>query len=121
MIWFALIFVFLIIEAITVNLVTIWFAFGSICAYITSYFTENIIIQLIVFVLSSTISLILTKPFLKKYMKKKHEKTNIDRIIGQTGVVTKDIKKASNATPHQKPRVTITNIDTNICTNAKIP
>ena len=96
MIWFALIFVFLIIEAITVNLVTIWFAFGSICAYITSYFTENIIIQLIVFVLSSTISLILTKPFLKKYMKKKHEKTNIDRIIGQTGVVTKDIKKLEN-------------------------
>lgn len=96
MIWFALTFVFLIIEAITINLVTIWFAFGSVCAYITSYFTDNLIIQLIVFVLTSTISLILTKPFLKKYMKKKQVKTNFDRIIGQIGVVTKDIKKHEN-------------------------
>ena len=46
MIWFALIFVFLIIEAMSLNLVTIWFAFGSLCTFITTYFTENIIIQL---------------------------------------------------------------------------
>ena len=93
MIWFALIFVFLIIEAITLNLVTIWFAFGSICAYITSYFTENIIIQLIVFVITSSVSLLLTKPLVEKYFKKNKVSTNFDRIIGQIGIVTKTIKK----------------------------
>lgn len=93
MVWFALIFVFIIIEAITLNLVTIWFAFGSICAYITSYFTENIIIQLIVFTVVSTVSLLLTKPFVEKYIKKNKESTNFDRIIGQIGIVTKEIKK----------------------------
>ncbi|MBQ9024685.1 MAG: NfeD family protein [Bacilli bacterium] len=93
MIWFALIFVFLIIEAITLNLVTIWFAFGSICAYITSYFTENIIIQLIVFVITSAVSLLLTKPLVEKYFKKNKVSTNFDRIIGQIGIVTKTIKK----------------------------
>jgi len=96
MIWFALIFVFLIIEAITLNLVTIWFAFGSICAYITSYFTENIIIQLIVFVVVSGLSLLLTKPLLEKHLKKHKEKTNLDRVIGQIGIVVKDIKKHEN-------------------------
>ena len=96
MIWFALIFVFLIIEAITLNLVTIWFAFGSICAYITSYFTENIIIQLIVFVISSSVSLLLTKPLIEKHLKKAKERTNLDRVIGQIGIVVKDIKKHEN-------------------------
>lgn len=101
MIWFALIFVFIIIEAITLNLVTIWFAIGSICAYITSYFTENIIIQLIVFTVVSTVTLILTKPITRKYLNKNKENTNFDRIIGQIGVVTSPIKK------HQNGRVKI--------------
>ena len=92
MIWFALIIVFLIIEAITLNLVTIWFAFGSICAYISSYFTENITIQLVVFFLASTISLVLTKPVVEKYIKKTKNNINLDRIIGQIGVVTTSIR-----------------------------
>lgn len=93
MIWFALLFVFLIIEAMTLNLVTIWFAFGSLCAYVTTCFTDNILIQLIVFVVTTLISLFLTKPLLEKYLKVGKEKTNVDRIIGKTAVVTKDIKK----------------------------
>ena len=96
MIWFALIFVFLIIEAMSLNLVTIWFAFGSLCAFITTYFTENIIIQLIVFVVTTALSLIFTKPLLEKYLKKNKEKTNYDRIIGQTGLVTEKITKHQN-------------------------
>lgn len=96
MVWFALVFVFLIIEALTTNLVTIWFAFGSICAFITSYFTDNIIIQLIVFTLVSLISLLLTKPMIEKYLKIKKENINFDRIIGKIGIVTKDITKNEN-------------------------
>ena len=96
MIWFALVFVFLIIEALTLNLVTIWFAFGSLCALMSSYFTDSLLIQLIVFVSFSALSLIFTKPLLEKSLKKKREKTNFDRIIGEIGVVTKDIKKHEN-------------------------
>ena len=101
MIWFALIFVFLIIEAMSLNLVTIWFAFGSLCAFISTYFTENIVIQLIVFVVTTALSLLFTKPLLEKYLKFGKEKTNYDRIIGQTGVVIKTIKK------HEAGRVKI--------------
>ena len=97
MVWFALVFVFLIFESITLNLVTIWFAFGSICAYITSYFTENILIQLIVFTITTAISLIFTKPIVEKLIKKNcKESTNYDRIIGKIGLVTKTIKKHEN-------------------------
>ena len=92
MIRIALIIVFLIIEAVTLNLVTVWFAFGGICAHISSYFTENITIQLIVFFLASTISLIFTKPIVEKYIKKTKDNINLDRVIGQIGVVTTSIR-----------------------------
>ena len=81
MIWFALVFVFLIFEAITINLVTIWFAFGSVCAYITSYFTENIVIQLIVFTVATAISLLIVKPLALKLLKRGNENNNFDEVI----------------------------------------
>ncbi|MBP3634964.1 MAG: NfeD family protein [Bacilli bacterium] len=96
MIWLLLIAMFLIIESLTLNLVTIWFAFGSLCAFITTYFTDNILLQSIVFVGTTALSLIFTKPLFDKYIKKNIEKTNIDMIIGKTGVVTKNIKPNEN-------------------------
>lgn len=96
MIWLVLTLVFLVIEGSTVNLVTIWFAFGSLAAFISSYFIDNIWIQCIIFIVVSIISLIITKPILKKYFVSKNEKTNFDRIIGMTGLVTKSIEKHEN-------------------------
>ena len=96
MVWFALIFLFLIIEAMSLNLITIWFAFGSLCAFTCSYFTDSIVIQLIVFALATLISLLFTRPLLEKFLKNVKEKTNCDNIIGKIGIVTKDIKKHEN-------------------------
>ena len=89
--WLIIILVFFIIEGITTNLVTIWFAFGALCAFISSYFTNSIIIELIVFIIFTILSLIFTKPILDKYIKKDTIKTNIDMIIGKSGIVTEDI------------------------------
>ena len=80
MIWFILIFAFLIIEALSFNLITIWFAFGSLCAFISTYFTDNLIIQIVVFTFFTIISLIFTKPLLDKFINKNVTKTNIDMI-----------------------------------------
>ena len=57
MIWFILIIAFLIIEALSFNLITIWFSFGSLCAFISTYFTDNLIIQIAVFTFFTIISL----------------------------------------------------------------
>ena len=51
--WFISFIVFLIIEALTVNLVTIWFAVGALAAIISCLFTDSIIIQAVVFVIVS--------------------------------------------------------------------
>ncbi len=89
--WLIVIFGFLIIEALTMNLITIWFAFGALCAFVSSYFTSNLLIQLIVFMVTTILSLVFTKPIFHKYINKNIEKTNFDMIIGKTGVATTDI------------------------------
>ena len=90
-IWIALIALFVIIESLTYNLVTIWFAFGSLAASITSCFTDNIQIQVLVFVIVTIITLLCLRPFVKKYIKPKQQPTNADMNIGAEGVVTEEI------------------------------
>lgn len=94
--WLILIFVFLIFEALTMNLITIWFAFGSLCAFISTYFTENLIIELIVFIITTSLSLLLTRPLLNKFINKNIEKTNIDRVTGKVGIALTDIEPLKN-------------------------
>lgn len=90
--WIIVFLVFTIIEIITINLVTIWFAIGAISAAIASLITDSVLIQLTVFFVISTIALAVTKP-LKDKLTKNTNPTNLDRIIGMTGIVTEDIEE----------------------------
>ena len=90
--WLTIAVVLAIIEMSTVNLVSIWYIISSIMAMIISLFIDNIGIQVAIFVLGGTILLILTKDVIKKILPEK-TKTNIDRIIGMEGIVTKEITK----------------------------
>lgn len=90
-IWFVAFLLLLIIEIATINLVTIWFAFGAIAAMITTMFTDSVIVQVAVFLVVSIISLILTKPVMKAFRKTDIEATNSDRVIGKSGEVIKEI------------------------------
>lgn len=60
---------------------------------VTSLFTDNIIIQTAVFVISSGILIFATKPFVQKFVNRKVNsiKTNVYSNIGKTGIVTQDI------------------------------
>ncbi len=91
--WFILFVILLIIELVTVNLVTIWFAAGAVAAMIATIFTDSLIYQMAVFLIVSFLSLLITKPFLKKLKKFEVEPTNLDRVIGKTGEVTKKISE----------------------------
>ncbi len=90
-VWVVLLAAFIIIEASTAQLVTVWFAVGSLGALITSFFTESIIIQVAVFVLISVITLAVTRPLVKKVTKSKKLPTNADMYIGKEGIVTEEI------------------------------
>lgn len=91
-IWLIIAGVCLIIEIITTGFLVFWFSLGALLAMIVSLFTDNIIIQTTLFIISSTILIFATKPFLKKFAKHDESvKTNVYSIIGKTGIVTTDI------------------------------
>lgn len=72
--WLIVIILLTIIEAMTVDVVTVWFIFSGIVAMITSFFVEDVIVQFAIFVLGGIILLILTKPILKKIINQKKKK-----------------------------------------------
>lgn len=94
--WLSLFIVLLVVEFMTVNLVTIWFAIGALFACVTTFITDSLIIQTCVFFIVSVASLIITRPIVKKYLSSKRVKINYDKVIGMIGIVTKDIKPLEN-------------------------
>lgn len=91
--WLILIFVLIIAEVSTVNLVTVWFIASGIISLILSFFIDSFFVQFAVFVILGIILLLTTRPILLKLMKAKNESTNLDRVIGMTAIVTETIKK----------------------------
>ncbi len=81
----------LVCEALTTQLVSIWFVIGGVAAAVTCIFTDSILIQTIVFVTVSLVALLATRPLVKKFLENKKEPTNSDRLIGRVGIVTMDI------------------------------
>ena len=91
--WLIVIIICCFLEAITVNLVSVWFIASGIVALIASLFTDSFEIQLGIFVILGVILLITTRKPLQKLVNQKKEKTNIDRIFDMTGIVTEEISK----------------------------
>ena len=91
--WLIFFIILVIIELITINLVTIWFAFGALVTSLVSLYTANTVILLAVFTLVSLLLLLITKPVVEKLKVKKVVATNLDQVIGKTGVVTEPIVK----------------------------
>lgn len=89
--WLVLMIIFLAAEFATVGLISIWMAGGALITMFISLTGIAFKWQLVIFVLSSFVLLILTRPFVKKYVNNKHEKTNSDKIIGKEVIVTETI------------------------------
>lgn len=101
MFWGLAFLVFIVIELATVNLVTIWFAVGSLITLFVSLYVESEIMQIIIFIIASLVSLIITKPIASKLKIRNIEPTNSDRYVGKKGEVTKKI------TPKEKGEVKV--------------
>lgn len=89
--WIFLTIALVAIEAATVQLVTVWFAIGSLAALVSELFKVPFPLQVVIFVVVSLISLIATRPLVKKFNHKKIQPTNADRNIGAEALVTQTI------------------------------
>lgn len=88
----------LIIEASTMQLVSIWFGLGALVAALLAMFGADPVIQIAAFALVSILALAFTRPLVKKLTKGRHIATNSDRHIGQQAIVLEEIKPFSAGT-----------------------
>ena len=89
--WFALLVVFLIAEAATVTMVSLWFAAGSLAALAVCLLGGGIWVQAGVFFVVSACLLTLLRPMVRKYFTPKLTATNVDAVLGSQGIVTSSI------------------------------
>ncbi len=91
-IWGAVLILMIIIEAVSVQLTSIWFALGALVSLILSLFRPDAyVLQCAVFVVVSVAALIAVRPLVKRYMKGRVQPTNADSTIGREGIVTETI------------------------------
>lgn len=90
--WLIISGVFFIVEILTVGFLVFWLGIAALLAMVTSFITENILIQTIVFVLSASILIPCTRKLSEKITRRAGDlPTNIYRIIGKEGIVIEDI------------------------------
>ena len=85
--WGALIIISLIVELITDELTIIWGTIGAIFSFLAAIFKAEIWLQLLIFIVFTTLTIVISRPIIKKYAKKEIIRTNADRIIGMVAVV----------------------------------
>ena len=93
--WLAAFVVFGVVEAATVNLVSIWFAVGALVSLIAAALGAQLWLQVTLFILATAVSLALTRPLARKLLGKRRVATNVDRILGKTCQVTEDISNTA--------------------------
>ena len=91
--WMAAAVILLIIEILTLGLTSIWFAGGAVLAAAAAFIGAPLWLQMVLFIVVSCI-LFMTRPLAQKYLNSHVEKTNVDAIIGQHGIVKEEIDNA---------------------------
>ncbi|HJC41820.1 MAG TPA: NfeD family protein [Candidatus Intestinimonas pullistercoris] len=89
--WLIAMVLFGVLEAVTVGLTSIWFAVGALAALIAASLGAFALVQVIVFLVVSFVTLLLVRPLAQRYINDRKEPTNADRVIGREAVVTQAI------------------------------
>lgn len=93
--WLIALIIFIVVEAVTIGLVSIWFAIGALAAFISALLGASIWMQLVWFIVITAVTIVVTRPLAKKYLSPKHRPTNADRVIDMVGVVMERIDNLS--------------------------
>ena len=96
-VWLALLLFFAVAEAATIALVSIWFAAGALAALLATIFTNDIWIQILLFVVVSAVTMAVVRPLARKYVLPHRVPTNADRVIGREGVITQAVDNLAPA------------------------
>lgn len=93
--WLVLMVVFLILEAATVTLVSLWFAAGALAAMVAALLGGALWLQVTLFLAVAAVLLTALRPLVRRFLTPKLTATNIDSVIGSTGLVTAPINNVT--------------------------
>lgn len=86
--------IFFVLEIFTAGFLIFWLGIAGLFAMVTSFITASIGIQTLVFVASSCVLILCTRPLINKFLKFDKTDTlptNVYRMIGREGIVVEDI------------------------------
>lgn len=90
--WLLLFIILLVIEVLTMGLTTIWFAGGSLAAFVISLILGNMLeIEVAVFIIVSVVLLLFTRPWAMRYLNRRTIRTNAESIVGTIVRVTEAV------------------------------
>ncbi|MDL2325282.1 NfeD family protein [Ruminococcaceae bacterium OttesenSCG-928-A16] len=94
-VWLVLLVAFLVLEGVTVALVSIWFCAGALVALVVAWFLpQAYALQFLLFVVVSLLALLAVRPVLRKKFVGKRVATNADANIGKKAQVVTEIQPA---------------------------
>ncbi len=85
--WLVAMVVFMGAEAMTVTLVSIWFAVGALGALIMALLGFGLTLQVTVFLALALLLLVSLRGLVRKHTNPRLTRTNIDSVVGSTGIV----------------------------------
>lgn len=99
-VWLGIAVVFGVIEAAAPALVCLWFCLGAAIAFVVSFFVDNLLVQVAVFLVASVAMLLALRPFMRKRTKSNPADalTNADSYVGREVVVTQQIPEGAGRT-----------------------
>lgn len=86
-IWIGVIALALVVEAISMDMTSIWFAVGGIVSLISYLCGASLTVQIILFVIVSALCIVFLRNITKKLIQKPTVATNIDSIIGTKAIM----------------------------------
>ena len=87
-IWILGIIAFIILETVTYQLVSIWFAIGALGGMIAAFSGVNFYVQMAVFI---AVSFICIRPISMKFFKPRNVETNAQSLVGKEVLITSDV------------------------------
>ena len=99
-VWIIILVLTVIFEILTTDLTSMWFSLGAFVALLLNLFVQDNLwwLQIIIFAVVTTVSIIFFKPVLKKKLFNQKAKTNIDALINKTVIVVEPIALNSPGT-----------------------
>ena len=93
--WIVIMVALLVVEALTMNLTTIWLAIGALASVFITLAGAGGVAQFAVFVVVSAIMVFFTRPLVKKYVAGRYQKTNSDSLVGRTARIIEPVRARS--------------------------